>query len=152
MDLHQDGLQRSCDAGHLTASTLVLDPGAGKVLLTLHGRLNRWLQLGGHLEATDRDLPAAALREAVEESGLPGLRIRGPALRLDRHPVPCGGRLLDHLDVQFLAVAAYTDPLQISAESKELAWFDVDSLPTDADASVRALVAAGVQRVVNGPA
>ena len=40
-----------------------------KVLLIHHRALNKWLPLGGHIEL-DEDPEAAALREALEESGL----------------------------------------------------------------------------------
>ena len=42
------------------------------MLLTLHRKVGRWLQLGGHCEPADTTLAGAALREATEESGLPG--------------------------------------------------------------------------------
>lgn len=41
----------------------------GKVLLILHRKLGKWLPLGGHVEL-DEDPETAALREALEESGL----------------------------------------------------------------------------------
>src|SRR5204863_8578730 len=40
-----------------------------KILLILHRKLNKWLPLGGHIEL-DEDPEIAALREALEESGL----------------------------------------------------------------------------------
>lgn len=42
---------------------------ADKVLVIHHRALDRWLPLGGHIEL-DEDPEAAALREALEESGL----------------------------------------------------------------------------------
>ena len=41
----------------------------GQVLLIHHRQLDKWLPLGGHIEL-DEDPEAAALREALEESGL----------------------------------------------------------------------------------
>lgn len=41
----------------------------GKVLLVHHRKLNKWLPLGGHIEL-EEDPEQAALREALEESGL----------------------------------------------------------------------------------
>ena len=61
--------------GHITASALVLDHTGTETLLTLHPRLGRWVQLGGHCEDGDADIAAAALREAGEESGIDGLTI-----------------------------------------------------------------------------
>ncbi len=42
-----DACRRECAPGHVTASTLVLDHAGDHVLLTLHPRLGRWVQLGG---------------------------------------------------------------------------------------------------------
>ena len=64
-----DATARSCVPGHLTASAVVLDASRTSVLLTLHPRVGRWLQLGGHCEDGDTTIAGAALREATEESG-----------------------------------------------------------------------------------
>ena len=61
----EDACRRACVPGHVTASALVLDDTGDRVLLTLHPRLRRWVQLGGHCEDEDDDLVAAALREAT---------------------------------------------------------------------------------------
>ncbi len=150
LDTRERPWARECTGAHLTASALVCDPPRGRVLLTLHARLGRWLQTGGHLEAGDADLPAAALRESTEESGLAGLRIDRVPLRLDRHQVPCGPvSPTDHLDVQFLVVATGDEPPVVSAESSDVAWFDVAALP-DVDASVLRLVEAAADRIAGG--
>ena len=45
---HEDAMWRECTAGHITASALVLDAGLRRALLTLHPKVGRLLQLGGH--------------------------------------------------------------------------------------------------------
>jgi 8-oxo-dGTP pyrophosphatase MutT (NUDIX family) len=129
---------RSCADGHLTASALVVDPSRDRVLLTLHGKLRMWLQMGGHCEEPDETLAGAALREATEESGIAGLRLvdGGPA-GLDRHLTPCAW----HLDVQYVAVAPRDAEPVISDESLELRWFGYDEVAGVADGSVSRLVA-----------
>ncbi|MDN3294657.1 NUDIX hydrolase [Streptomyces ficellus] len=138
---HPDGMWKACEAGHLTASALVADPGRGRVLLTLHKKLGMWLQMGGHCEPGDTTVAGAALREATEESGIPGLALLagGPA-RLDRHaiPAPCHW----HLDVQYVAVAPPDAVEAISDESLDLRWFRYDEVSDVADASVVRLVEA----------
>lgn len=137
LDDHPDGWSRDCHGAHLTASTLIVAPDRDRVLLTLHRRIGRWLQTGGHIEATDTDLTAAALREASEESGLSELKL-GTILLLSRHQVPCGPvRPCFHLDVQYLAVADARQQPVVSDESDDVRWFAVDDLP-DLDHSVSA--------------
>ncbi|MFV2177296.1 NUDIX hydrolase [Actinomadura sp. LOL_016] len=140
-----DGMWRECAAGHITASTLVLDSTRTRVLLTLHSKIKAWLQLGGHVEPRDETLAAAALREATEESGIPGLRLlgRGP-VQLDRHAVRCHPRGSWHLDVQYAAIAPAGARHAISDESDDLAWFPVDALPEPTDDALRRLVARAV--------
>ncbi|PRY02028.1 NUDIX hydrolase [Allonocardiopsis opalescens] len=150
LSAHPDAMWRSCLPGHLTASAAVLDASGRRVLLTLHARLRMWLQLGGHCEAGDLSLLGAALREAAEESGIGGLRPLGGPVRLDRHPVPCGGGSF-HLDVQFAMVAPEgAVAVRDARESDDLAWFPVGGLPEGVDGSVRALVAAAISRFDRG--
>jgi 8-oxo-dGTP pyrophosphatase MutT (NUDIX family) len=138
---HEDGVWRECVPGHLTASALVLDPAGKRALLTLHPKAKLWLQLGGHCEARDATLAAAAVREATEESGIDGLRLLPGPIRLDRHRVWCHGGSY-HLDVQYLAVAPHGARERISDESSDLRWFELDALPEPVDDALRRLVAA----------
>jgi hypothetical protein len=48
----------------------------------------------------------------------------------------------EHLDVQFIAVISDEETIVRSDESTDLAWFSLDELPGDLDASVHALIAA----------
>jgi len=135
---HPDGMWKPCAAGHLTASALVIDPVGGRVLLTLHRKLEMWLQMGGHCEPEDATPADAALREAREESGIArGLELLpGGPVRLDRHHTPCAW----HLDVQFAAVAPEDAVARISDESLDLRWFRYDEVASVADESVVRLV------------
>ena len=147
---HPDGLSRTCRPDHLTASTVVLSADRTRVLLTLHAKAGRWFQLGGHCEAGDPTLAAAAQREAREESGVPDLVVAPWPVHLDEHVVPfCGGpdassAPVHHLDVRFLAVAAEDVAHAVSEESLDLRWWPVDELPDPAlDELVTAALAAG---------
>lgn len=132
---HPDGMWKACEAGHVTASALVIDPEHGRVLLTLHKKLGMWLQMGGHCERGDPSLAGAALREATEESGITGLTLLpGGPVRLDRHPIPAPCHW--HLDIQYAALAPSGATEAISEESLDLRWFAYDEVAGVADASV----------------
>jgi 8-oxo-dGTP pyrophosphatase MutT (NUDIX family) len=116
------------------------------VLLTLHSRLGRWLQTGGHIEPNDPTLEAAAVREAYEESGLADLSLDPTPLALSTHEVPCGPlRPTYHLDVQYLAIANGVTSPRIGNESLDVRWFVHSQLPEDG--SVVALVRAASVRL-----
>lgn len=137
---HGDAMSRACRIGHLTSSALVMDEDRTRVLLTLHPKVGRWLQLGGHNELGDASVRAAARREAIEESGIAQVTVSTEPIRLDRHPVPCSGQMSEHLDVQFLALVPADAREAMSEESLDLSWFPIDALPDPLDASVRAMI------------
>ncbi|MFB7587506.1 NUDIX hydrolase [Streptomyces sp. NPDC056169] len=143
---HPDGMYKPCGAGHLTGSALVIDPSRGQVLLTLHKKLGMWLQMGGHCEAGDGTLEAAALREATEESGIAGLSLLpGGPVRLDRHPIPAPCHW--HLDVQYAALAPAGAAAEISEESLDLRWFAYEEVAGVADTSVVRLLDSTLARL-----
>ncbi|HEY7591760.1 MAG TPA: NUDIX domain-containing protein [Actinophytocola sp.] len=141
-----DACARSCEAGHLTASALVLSADGSHVLLTLHPRVGAWLQLGGHCEPADRTLAEAALREAAEESGMAGLTIEPQPVHVDVHPITCSlGVPTRHFDVRFVVHAPPGATPVRSDESLDLRWWPVDALPDpdDTNGIAEMLAAAG---------
>ena len=135
---HPDGIWREGPPAHLTASCFVLDPSHTHVLLTLHRKGGFWVQLGGHLEADDRTLAGAALREATEESGLADLDLRPEPVGLHRHELSAAfGRCREHLDVTYVATAPGDRSPVTSDESLDVAWWPVDQLPATAVPDLR---------------
>ncbi len=130
--------ERHLAVGHVTGSALVVSPGLDNVLLTLHAKLGKWLQLGGHADG-EAEVHDVARREVQEESGLGDLDFLAyePALGatrpggaplpfdFDRHAIP--PRKSDpehyHYDVRYLVVADPHEPLAITDESTDLRWF-----------------------------
>jgi len=145
-------MYRDCHPDHLTASCLVISADGEQVALTRHPKAGLWLQTGGHCEIGDATLAAAALREAIEESGLDDLVIDSEPLRLSRHRVPFCGPVqpAHHFDVQFMAVTSST-ALVRSEESDELAWWPSDEPPEPTDQDVRDLIAAARRRLQESP-
>ncbi|WP_069163972.1 NUDIX hydrolase [Nocardia altamirensis] len=132
------GCLREHAPGHITASAVVFSHDEREVLLTLHPRVGSWIQLGGHCEESDDTVAGAALREAVEESGIDGLHMEPELYGAQAHPITCSlGVPTRHLDLLFRITApAGAVPVR-SAESTELRWWPVDALPDNADVLLR---------------
>jgi len=132
---HDDCLLRSCVPGHITASAWIVSRDGSRCLLTHHRKLDRWLQLGGHVDGESR-IEEAARREAVEESGFGEVELLLPRgwlvpLDLDVHPIPARGTEPEHLhwDVRFLfRVGGDTDVPVVSEESHDVKWFTAAEL------------------------
>lgn len=126
-------------AAHFTGSAVVVTPDGQRVLLVHHGKLNRWLQPGGHADEEDAgELANTALREAREETGLRvALHPRAPQpLDVDVHRIPARKDEPEHhhLDVRFLVVASDPDALAHDpTESHGAQWLFWDEALKRAD-------------------
>ena len=81
-------LSRQRQAGHLTASGLIVDPDFTKMLMVYHNIYRSYSWTGGHADG-DPDLLGVALREAREETGIQEVYpYSSNVLALDRLPVP----------------------------------------------------------------
>jgi 8-oxo-dGTP pyrophosphatase MutT (NUDIX family) len=150
---HEDCLLRTCVPGHITASCWILSPDGAHCLLTRHRKLQRWLQLGGHVDG-EGHVERAALREAQEESGMERFLLLSPPeagllpLDLDVHEIPARASEPRHLhwDVRFLLRAEAGQSLRASEESLDLRWIPAGELPryTDEESVLRLLRKAAV--------
>lgn len=140
LDGGPDVFRRSRADGHFTGSAWLVSDDGARVLLTLHRKLGRWLQPGGHADG-DPDLARVALREAGEETSVPGLRVERDIFDIDRHRIPARGDEPAHwhYDVRHVVRAGADDRFVVSDESRALAWRPVRDVADDCtlDASLR---------------
>jgi len=126
---------------HFTASGVLVDGSGKRVCLVHHRKLDRWLQPGGHVEASDVSLVEAARREVREETGLDAVAAGNVPLDLDVHEIPAR---LDraahlHLDVRFLFRAA-GETVTVSDESHDVRWFDLGEAIAASEGELRRLL------------
>jgi len=125
---NKDNYLRTNPKGHLTASAWIINQQGDKVLLHHHQKLDKWIQLGGHLEKREL-IQAAALREAAEESGLNSLSLVDQKIYdLDVHRIPAAKNEAEHFhyDLRLLLKADAEEELEKSSESKNLKWIDLN--------------------------
>lgn len=125
--------------GHVTGSAWILAPEDDAVLLTHHRKLDLWIQLGGHADG-NTDPHEVALREGLEESGLPQLDSleQSVPFDLDIHVIPArrDEPEHEHFDVRYAFRAPHRDVI-VSDESHDLAWVPIADLSSyTEDASV----------------
>jgi 8-oxo-dGTP pyrophosphatase MutT (NUDIX family) len=138
----RQAFDRALAPGHVTASAWIVDPNRVQAVLLHHRKLERWLQLGGHVDG-DPDVRRAALREAREESGLRTLRLISENIYdVDVHRIPARGSEPehDHYDLRFALEADPREPLVRNEEAHDVRWVALSDLETYAiDDSVRRL-------------
>jgi 8-oxo-dGTP pyrophosphatase MutT (NUDIX family) len=122
--------QASFHPGHFTASAFVLSPPGDALLLIFHERLDRWLQPGGHVEAGDADMLAAARRELAEEVGLSDVPLAQEGIfDIDIHPIPsaAGQPEHEHFDVRFVFRAGGYR-FSAGSDAKSARWVSLEAV------------------------
>ena len=122
--------KRSTLEGHITGSAWVLNATRTHALLLHHAKLNCWVQPGGHLDDTDASPAAGALREALEETGLPTLQLASENLfDVDVHSIPARAAEPAHLhyDLRYLIISS-DSAVTISDESLGARWIALEEL------------------------
>ncbi|MFF5922552.1 NUDIX domain-containing protein [Streptomyces flavochromogenes] len=133
LDADADPTSRSTLPGHITCSAVVIDR-ARRVLHVRHNASGLLLPPGGHIEASDTSLLAAALREVEEETGLPASSLALTPEFRDR-PIDIGVHAIDarpskaepahrHYDVCFVFTLADDAPAPVlqTEEVTEAVW------------------------------
>ena len=128
---HENFYSRELLIGHITASAWIVDEAHSHALLLHHGKLNKWLQPGGHVE-DDADILSASIREAREETGVDVQPFSEKIFDVDIHEIPARPNEPAHFhyDIRFLLVANKAAPLLVSSESKDLMWVAIDEIET----------------------
>lgn len=113
-----DPFSEEADPHHVTASAFVIS--SRGVILHRHRVLGIWVQPGGHINPGESP-EDAALRETLEETGLPVRHLDVPLLfHVDLHPGPRGHT---HYDLRYLLLSDPVDPSPPENESPEVYWF-----------------------------
>ena len=122
--------ERQNKSGHLTGSAWIVDKSYSEVVLVHHGKLNVWIQPGGHADGNS-DLIAVARMEAHEETGLTSLQLLSNNIfDLCIHQIPAFGIEPEHYhyDIRYLFKSDLPEPLICSSESHSLAWVKLDEI------------------------
>jgi 8-oxo-dGTP pyrophosphatase MutT (NUDIX family) len=137
---HERPFDRAIREGHLTGSAIIVSADGSQVVLLHHRKLDRWLQPGGHGDPGETTGEQVALREAFEETGIPGLALHASAPRpldVDVHDIPAHGDepAHQHLDLRYLVVApagaAVAPELAEMHEIRWVAWDETHTLLPD---------------------
>ncbi|GAB4054792.1 NUDIX hydrolase [Catellatospora paridis] len=121
--------------GHLTSSAIVVDP-ARRALHLRHNVLGKWLGPGGHLEPGDLSLVDAAVREAVEEAGIPAdqlVLVDDIPADIGVYAIPANAARYEpahlHFDFRFLLTVADGTAVTLqTAEVGAFAWLPLAEL------------------------
>jgi 8-oxo-dGTP pyrophosphatase MutT (NUDIX family) len=119
---------RSTEAGHITASGLVIKD--GEALLIFHPYIKQWFQPGGHIDDGEEPIQAA-ICEVFEETGVVCESLAGflHPIDIDLHEIPANPKKGEgvhlHIDLLFvLQVIGERD----SPEDIQKAWVPFDQI------------------------
>jgi 8-oxo-dGTP pyrophosphatase MutT (NUDIX family) len=141
LDTYENAFERSLEVGHITASAWIVNKDNTKALLMHHGKLDIWVQLGGHCDG-DTDALAVAIKEAQEESGIMNIApMKTEIFDLDIHLIPENKKEKAHYhyDIRFLLQVQSDEDFIQNHESKALAWIDKnrENVPTNERSVIR---------------
>lgn len=126
---------------HVTASAVVVHPASRRVLLRWHQRQQAWLQVGGHGDPGETEPIEVALREGLEETGLPDLRPWPDASLVHAAvlPVPARGDdpAHEHADLRFVLATDLPDSARPEKPNAPLRWLPLEQAGKETEPNVR---------------
>ncbi|GAA2630113.1 hypothetical protein GCM10010425_31200 [Streptomyces spororaveus] len=140
LDQPDDATSRSTLPGHVTCSAIVIDRDAN-VLHISHRVTGLLLAPGGHVEAGDRSLLGAALRELAEEAGIPADALTltpqalGTPIDIDVHAIDDnpdkGEPPHQHYDIRYVLYLANKDRPETVLQDQEVSgsqWVPITAI------------------------
>jgi 8-oxo-dGTP pyrophosphatase MutT (NUDIX family) len=116
--------------GHITGSSWIVNKKRDACLLTHHGKLDIWVQLGGHTEV-DESVFESAYREGIEESGFEKLNpLSQDIFDVDVHLIPEKKAIPRHFhyDIRYLFEADDDEKIIVSDESHDIQWVKIKEI------------------------
>tara|TARA_R110000868_G_scaffold112681_4_gene303233 strand:- start:557 stop:1105 length:549 start_codon:yes stop_codon:yes gene_type:complete len=143
--INKDFWTKSNTLGQITASCWVLNKDRTKALMTHHKKLNRWLQIGGHLEPEDGSIVDSCIRELKEESGLTQFKLlQEEIFDLDVHDIPESKKGVPahiHYDIRMFFEANENEIIQFDKEeSNKIVWMNLTEIEKLNDESILRMI------------
>lgn len=139
LEENDDFALRSNLIGQITGSAWIVNKERTKVLLIHHKKLNKWLQIGGHIEDTDQTIEETILREVKEESGLKDLKLLSSSIYdIDIHTIPPKKEVTEHLhfDIRLIVEADENEDLTPqNDEILDIKWYNLHEVQNLAESN-----------------
>ncbi len=130
---HPDCLSRKDSTAHVTVSIWTVNKARTKTLMVYHKLYDSWSWIGGHADG-DADLPAVAMRELQEETGITNATLVSRDI-FSLELLPVSGHFKNgvyvsshlHLNITYLAVADEREALTANDEENTgVKWFSFE--------------------------
>lgn len=152
----EDFYARTNQVGHITGSAFILNSSLDKALLILHGKYNKWVSPGGHVDPGENSLQAAS-RESGEEVGISDLELlKAEILDIDIHRIPAATKngVFEpehwHFDVRYLFKVQNSANVDLNTlEAKGFKWPTLEEIAQDEDKSISRQATKAIEFIQN---